>query len=270
MDQIVEGFKRQVGGLIDYGTEVQALHLADDGVDVEYVNRFSGVRTSARADWCVSNIPLPLLQKIAANFSPDYKKAVDRGRFAPTCKVGWQADQRFWESDEYQIYGGISYIDDTITQMWYPSNDYFTAKGTLTGAYNYEDRAVELGRMALAERLKTARRQGALLHPEMDDPKIVPEAQGLSIAWHNVPDQHGGWASWDATSMEDRDAYARLLAPDRRFHVVGDQVSTLPGWQEGAMMSAEHVVEQIGGRRPRTVPAIRRAPDTRRLVMGLS
>ena len=69
---------------------------------------------------------------------------------------------------------------------------------------------------------------------------------------------------------KDADAYARLLAPDRRFHLVGDQVSTLPGWQEGAMMSAEHVVEQIGGRRPRTVPEIRRAPNTRRLVMGLS
>jgi monoamine oxidase len=36
-----------------------------------------------------------------------------------------------------------------------------------------------------------------------------------------------------------------LLAPDRRFFVTGDQVSQLPGWQEGAMMSAQHVVEQI-------------------------
>ena len=26
---------------------------------------------------------------------------------------------------------------------------------------------------------------------------------------------------------------SRLLAPDRRFFVVGDQVSQLPGWQEG-------------------------------------
>ncbi len=65
-------------------------------------------------------------------------------------------------------------------------------------------------------------------------------------------------------------AYARLLAPDRRFFVVGDQVSQLPGWQEGAMMSAQHVVEQIGGRRLLTVPLIRRAPNTRRLIHGRS
>ncbi len=270
MDQIVEGFKRKVGGLIDYGSEVTKLSLTDDGVEVEYLNRFSGERSSARADWCLSNIPLPLLQKIPANFSPDFKEAVDHGKFAPTCKVGWQANQRFWESDTYQIYGGISYIDSTITQMWYPSNDYFTKTGTLTGAYNYEKRAVELGAMKLDKRLETARTQGALLHPEFKDRKIVPEELGLSIAWHNVPFQHGGWASWDSSSEKDRDAYARLLAPDRRFHVVGDQVSTLPGWQEGAMMSAEHVVEQIARLRPLTVPEILRAPDTRRLVMGVS
>lgn len=38
-----------------------------------------------------------------------------------------------------------------------------------------------------------------------------------------------------------------MLTPDLdgRFFVVGDQVSTLPGWQEGALMSAEHVFRQI-------------------------
>jgi hypothetical protein len=36
------------------------------------------------------------------------------------------------------------------------------------------------------------------------------------------------------------------------------------------MMSAEHVVEQIGGIRPLTVPDVKRAPNTKRLVMGLS
>jgi hypothetical protein len=41
--------------------------------------------------------------------------------------------------------------------------------------------------------------------------------------------------------------YTRMLAPDLdgRFFVVDDQVSTLPGWQEGALMSAEHVFRQI-------------------------
>ena len=269
MDQIVEGFKRKIGGLISYRSEVKAIRLRPDGVEVDFLDRFSGQQCQARADWCLSNIPLPLLQKIPANFSPDFKKAVNRGRFDPTCKVGWQANERFWESDKYQIYGGISYIDATITQMWYPSEGYFSTRGTLTGAYNYEKSAVKLGAMGLQERLVLARSQAERLHPEFKNRAIVPEELGLSIAWHNVPFQRGGWANWSSDSEEDKEAYARLLAPDGRFHVVGDQVSTLPGWQEGAMMSAEHVVEQIGGIRPRTVPEIVRAPHTRRLVSGL-
>ena len=34
------------------------------------------------------------------------------------------------------------------------------------------------------------------------------------------------------------------------------------------MMSAEHVVEQIAGLRALTVPQMRHAPNTRRLVQG--
>jgi len=240
-------------------------------VTVDYVDLFSGERCRAEADYCISNIPLPLLAKIRPrpNFSPDFRDAVDHARFDPTCKVGWQADRRFWENDRYQIYGGISYVADTITQIWYPSNDYFTGKGTLTGAYNYEDSARKLGGMLPADRLVLARAEAARVQPEFADPRIVPEDKGLSIAWQNVPFQHGGWASWSASSEADRKAYARLLAPDGRFHVVGDQVSPLPGWQEGAMMSAEHVVEQIAGVRPITVPEIESAPNTRRLVLGL-
>jgi len=122
--------------------------------------------------------------------------------------------------------------------------------------------------MSLQDRLKYARKGAIQLHPQFKDNGIVPEGLGLSIAWQNVPFQRGGWANWNGCDEGDRKAYGRLLAPDGRFHVVGDQVSTLPGWQEGAMMSAEHVVEQIGGFRPLTVPDIERAPHTRRLVQG--
>ena len=62
--------------------------------------------------------------------------------FYPACKVGWQANRRFWEEDQRdeqgniiygrRIYGGISYTEHPITQMWYPSEGYFSKKGTLT------------------------------------------------------------------------------------------------------------------------------------------
>jgi monoamine oxidase len=152
--------------------------------------------------------------------------------------------------------------------MWYPSYDYFTKNGTLTGVYNYDDDARAFGKMSLDERIITARRGAVKLHPEFADTRLVPSDKAISIAWQNIPSEGGGWADWKPGSEADTKAYSRLLAPDRRFYVVGDQVSQLPGWQEGAMMSAQHVVEQIGGRRLKTVPLIKHAPNTRRLVQG--
>jgi monoamine oxidase len=264
MDKIVDGFVNKIGSLIRYNTKVLDIKIRDNGVSVVVENE--GARRTIEADYCISNIPLPLLKNISNNFAPDFDAAVKTCEYDPTCKLGWQANQRFWESDKWQIYGGISYTDDSITQMWYPSYDYFTKNGTLTGVYNYDQDAIAFGNMNPAERIRDARRGAVKFHPEFADERLVPSDKAISIAWQNIPNLGGGWANW--SPEEDKDAYARLLAPDRRFFVTGDQVSTLPGWQEGAMMSAQHVVEQIGGRRLLKAPRIKHAPNTRRLIHG--
>ena len=266
MDKIVDGFVKKIGSLIHYNTKVLHIEISNDGVTV--VVESQGSQRTIKADYCISNIPLPLLAKFNKAFDPGFAAAVSQCVYAPTCKLGWQANERFWESDKNQIYGGISYTDDPITQMWYPSYDYFTKNGTLTGVYNYDDDAKAFGMMRLEERITTARQGAIKLHPEFADTRLVPSDKAISIAWQNIPSEGGGWADWKPGSEADAKAYARLLAPDRRFYVVGDQVSQLPGWQEGAMMSAQHVVEQIGGRRLKTVPVIKHAPNTRRLVQG--
>ncbi|HSS19474.1 MAG TPA: FAD-dependent oxidoreductase [Pyrinomonadaceae bacterium] len=268
MDKIVDGFVNKVGSLIQYNTKVLDIKISNNGVAVAVEHE--GARRTIQADYCISNIPLPLLKKIDNNFDPGFDAAVQRCKYDPTCKLGWQANQRFWENDKNQIYGGISYTDDPITQMWYPSYDYFTSNGTLTGVYNYDDNAIAFGKMGLADRIRMAREGAVKFHPEFADTRVVPSDKAISIAWQNIPNEGGGWANWDPSSPADAKAYARLLAPDRRFFVIGDQVSQLPGWQEGAMESAQYVVEQIGGRRLLTVPLIKRAPNTRRLVQGRS
>ena len=270
MDQLVAGFVRRIGDLIRTSAPVVKISLRPEGVEVFIRDAETGDEERVTADLCVSNIPLPVLQKIEANFSPDFQAAVNRARFGNTCKVAWQANERFWENDRDQIYGGISFTSDLITQIWYPSNDFFSRQGILTGLYNFDDNAVAFGNLGLRERLLRAREGGARVNPAIGDDRIVPLDLGLSIAWQNVPFQRGGWATWDPDSLADRVAYTRLLAPDGggRFFVVGDQVSTLPGWQEGAMMSAEHVVQQIAGLEPLTVPMLLQAPNTRRLVQG--
>lgn len=268
MDKIVDGFIYKIGQLVQYRTEVLNIETRDDGVTIAIRDLKSGVRSSLKADYCISNIPLPILNKIGNNFASDFADAVSKCVYDPTCKLGWQANSRFWENNKNQIYGGISYTDDAITQMWYPSYDYFTRNGTLTGVYNYDNDALAFGNMTLAKRIETARKGAVKLHPEFADTKLVPADKAISIAWQNIPNEGGGWANWDPNNVDHTRAYARLLAPDRRFFVTGDQVSQLPGWQEGAMMSAQHVIEQIGGKRLLKVPQVIHAPNTRRLIHG--
>jgi monoamine oxidase len=277
MDQIVKGFVKKVGKYIHYGREVYAIH--NDGEKVKVSWRPSGSKGAGEtltADWCISTIPLPILEPMDTNFSDEYKKAIAAVKFASTCKVGWQSNARFWETKN-QMYGGISYTTDDITQMWYPSYDYFGRKGILTGAYNYDDAADELAAQKIPQRLTTAMNGAKKLHPDFD--KYVPKELGLSIAWKNVPYQLGGWA--DDWGCDDTN-HTRLLKPEGRFWVAGDQVSYLSGWQEGAVRSAHLVIDAITKPQgklktmsmappPPTTPnkPLRKAPGIRRRTRGL-
>jgi monoamine oxidase len=196
---------------------------------------------------------------------------------APTVKVGWQTNSRFWETRD-EMYGGISYTSDAITQIWYPSWAYFKQKGILTGAYNYDQDAIDFGNYSLKKRLTEAMKGAKKVHPEFE--KHVPIDLGLSIAWQNVPWQLGGWA--DDWSCDKKIPQSLLDAEPsgKRFFVAGDQVSYLSGWQEGAVRSAHHVINRIAGipkieadaailEMVEPEESIRKAPGTRRRTRGL-
>ncbi|GAB3442331.1 flavin monoamine oxidase family protein [Actinophytocola sediminis] len=263
MDMVVRALVADLpADVITYSDPVTSVEILPDGVRVR---TSTGERI---VNYCLSNMPLPVLhnQVSKVGFSDEFQKAAGTLTFDPACKVGWQANKRFWETDKYQIYGGISWTDDIIQQVWYPSNDYFSEKGTMTGAYNFDEDAIKLGEMPLQERLDTARQSATRLHPEFGDTSIVPD-NGMSIAWHKVPYQSGVSAHWSPSDVNAAFAYSRLLAPDtpsnRRFFVIGDQVSPLPGWQEGALMSAEYVVGQLLGTERSEPPVIHQVPDSR-------
>lgn len=270
MDKIVDAFVQRVGKTIRYNAEVVEVVNHPDGVDVAWRDRRNGKVTLARADYCLSNMPLPKLARLKSNLSSDFRQAVDHARIGALYKLAWQANRRFWEEPPYNIFGGISYTDSPITQMWYPSNDYMSRRGIVAGSYSYLEQAQAYGRMTLAERIVAARRDAVKLHKEFASEQLVPSGKAVSIAWNQAEGQSGGVALWDPARADDNRAYRRLLAPDGRFFVIGDQVSPLPGWQEGAFLSSEHAVLQVSGRRPTLVSELERSPETRRLMNWVS
>ncbi|MGW7492224.1 flavin monoamine oxidase family protein [Streptomyces sp. NPDC054786] len=281
MDHIVRALAREAaraGARIVLGAEVREIEIDRGGRGTTVTYRKGDDEFCADARHCVSNIPIPVLRTVGlTRFSHPFEQALDLVQFEKTCKVGWQANRRFWEGDlgglddTEGIYGGISWTGHNITQMWYPSNDYFSDKGTLTGAYNFGGAADTLGKMAPDKRLGLAREGAVQLHREFEDRKLVPDEKGVSIAWHKVPYQLGGWAAWEPHEEAHKKAYRQLLQPEGTdaFFVTGDQISPLPGWQEGAMMSAHYVTQQILGIMPLTAPEEVAVPDSVALTQGL-
>jgi monoamine oxidase len=219
---------------------------------------------------------------------------------AATTKVGWQADRTLWqgklithdheddlklttmvvpdaEEGVVPIFGGISWSSNDITQIWYPSTAYHDRKGVLTGAYNFGKIAWEWGKKPVEKRLELAR-DGARQFGKRFGNGLQ---HGLAIAWQNMPYIKGGWAHWQSVGSEEvaakhfnalaqgtgiHDARGKLSDPV--FFVVGDQLSSLPGWQEGAIAAALNALTRMA-RPDLEIPYLEKLPDTRLLVEGL-
>jgi monoamine oxidase len=242
MDNFFKGFLRQparhggtIGGRVRLGVRVTGIDVAADKVSVAIEQ--GGRRRVLTADFCISTIPAPIFKGLKTNLPATYMEAAGKLPVAAAGKVGWQAE-RFWETKD-QIYGGISWTTDVITQIWYPSHGYLSAKGTLTGAYMYGAAAERFNAQPVAERLRQAKEQGDKLH----DGYSSYVKHGVAVGWNNTEFARMGWASEGDSSFAQ---HAKVLTtPQGRFHMAGDQLTFWSGWQEGAIISAHEAVKSI-------------------------
>lgn len=138
---------------------------------------------------------------------------------ANTTKVGWQANRDLWQGspmkarlhEAYEahvmgvpesevgvvpIFGGISWTEHEIVQIWYPSDAYHDELGVLTGAYNFSEVAFRWGEMSVEERLRVAREGAAKFGKKFAEGL----RDGVAIAWQNMPQinlrARGDGVSW--------------------------------------------------------------------------
>ena len=238
MDAIARAFERRVGAMIRYGSVVTGIRKTPDGARIVYRDTRTGADEALEADFAICAIPAPVLKDVPNDFSPEVRAALASVEFVPAVKIAFQARRRFWEED-HAIYGGISWTDQDITQIWYPANGYHRAKGVILGAYIWDDEpCLRFAGMSPPERLRAAIAEGERIHPGY----AAELESGVSRAWAKVPFQKGGWPEYGDGVPE------ALTRPDGPLHVCGDQITALPGWQEGAALAAHVVVNAIGER----------------------
>jgi monoamine oxidase len=244
MDRIAAAFARRVDRVIVYNAVATRIaRVGESGARVFY-RGCSGAETSIEAPFVLITLPLSALRRVQVDFSPAYQVAVAAGAndYVSSGKIGFYTARRFWEEDE-QIYGGISWTTQDITQLWYPSTNFHGRDGILLGAYPWTHAISErFAAQAPAERLRRAIEQGAKLHPQY--PAEV--SHGISVAWSKVPFSDGAWCEWSEENK--RNAYPVLLEPDGPFFLAGEHLSNVPAWQEGAILSAHKAVTAIAER----------------------
>ncbi|MCW9015729.1 MAG: FAD-dependent oxidoreductase, partial [Kangiellaceae bacterium] len=230
MDNIARAFEQRVNQNILTNCEVQRIENTSQGVLVEYIDEFQTVN-SINADFAICTIPATVLRGIDNNFSSQHSNVIQQFEYTQSGKLAFQSP-RFWES-QHNIYGGISWTDQAITQVWYPSANLGSASGIIVGAYTFADNAGQtFANLAPSARVDWGIQQGAALHIDY----ATSVSRGLSVAWPKIPFQLGGWG---------RSEPSTLTTPDGNVMFAGEHVSQLQGWQEGAVMSAYQAIDSI-------------------------
>lgn len=241
MDRIIDGFARKLRGPVHLNAGVTSVEVTDEGVGIVYNQK--GKREALRADFCVNCIPSHLLAGINNNFPDAYRDALLYVRRGEAYKSAHQAKHRFWEDED--IYGGISWTNQPIQQIWYPSHGIHKQKGIILSAYNFGG-GMPLTLLNQEQRLEAALAQGEKVHP--DYRKNVEK--GMTIAWHRMNHMLGCAARWGRsaggmTAEEEQMMHTLQQGVAGRHFLVGDQVTLHAGWQESAIISAHRAVAAI-------------------------
>lgn len=235
MDMTTNAFVANLGDRVRFRSAVTSVQVKENGVDVVYEQ--DGERHKIEADYCFNCIPTHLMVGIDHNFPGDYVSAMKYVRRGEAFKAAFQAKSRFWEDED--IYGGGSWINGPIREIWYPPNGIHKQKGVILGAYDYGGRA-ELMNLTQEERIEVCLAYGEKIHPNYRSLVEKP----ITIAWHRMNHMLGCSARWSRNrgrgwSHEEETMYHTLQKPvNGRHYFIGDQISMHSAWQESAIMSA--------------------------------
>jgi monoamine oxidase len=238
MDQIPRAFEKKLGSVIRHNAQVMRIRQSAGGVRVAYKDRISGRVETLDGDYCICAMPLTTLKNVDADFSSQVEAVIHRASYDSAYKIAWQS-RRFWEQDD-NVYGGLSFLRQTVDTVWYPSYGLFSPRGTIVSGYSIEN-GTPFGRLPTIEaKLDASRASVEKLFPgrgkELRDP--------VYVSWGNIPFNLGSWIS--GFGRQDAKDYATMTEPDRLVYFAGDHTSHIVGWQEGAALSAIRAINMIG------------------------
>jgi monoamine oxidase len=243
MDRIAEAIYEQVKPLVRLKVPVTAIRRAGGRVRIEH----GPAKQMMEADYCICTLPVPILQRIANDFSAPKKAALAS---APpnlhSVKLAFEAP-RFWETDD-DIYGGLAWTDRLNENVLYPSDRYGAPRGVIVGAYcagwTVQGNPDKFAALSHGERLRISRESIEALHPG----KSHLLSKGVTVAWGLTPYSEGVGVMWPGGPGRAADrgpGYQELLKAEGPVVFAGEHLSYQPTWQEGAALSAHEALKLV-------------------------
>jgi monoamine oxidase len=254
MDRIPYAFAKSLGDIVMYEAPVTEIRKTARGVKVGYTK--NGAAKVIEADFCICAMPLTVLKKTPNDFSAPYKKVIEECTYASAYKIAWES-RRFWEQD-YNIYGGLEFVNVGCNPIWFPSAGLFTERGVLVSGYTDELNS-PFAKLTMQEKFAESRKSIERLHAghgkELEKP--------VYVSWGKIPHNEGSWirtygpgqdrargigAMRQTGQTPTNPGYETLIEPDGPIIFAGDHVSHIVAWQEGAALSALRAVQQVNDR----------------------
>jgi len=230
MQQISIALAHSLGHDVKYDAPVTEIAKTSKGVRIAY-----GDGRHIEADYAVCAMPLTILRKIKADLDSAHRDAVERGgsSYQGSCKIPWES-RRFWEMD-YNIYGGLSFLSEGPSPIWYPSASMFSDRGIVVAGY-MDEHMGGLDKLTMEQKFEASRASVEKLHPghgrELEKP--------IFCGWKYIQWNEGSWIG----RLSDAD-YDVVTQPDGPIYFAGDHTSHIVGWQEGAALSGKRAVQMI-------------------------
>jgi len=236
MDRIAFALYEKVKDKVLLGAKVTEFRRTDPGVRVVYEK--DGATTEVTGDFGICTIPPTVMRRIPNDFSMMVRNTLNIVPFQNSGKISLQFKRRFWEEDD-RIFGGLSWTDLPISELWYPGHGFFGKKGLMNGYYIFGPVADQVGAMTPADRAEFALTHGEKIHPQYRE----EFESAFSCNWATIPHIEGCLAHFPQAMIKT--FYPFLIKPEGELYISASWASHLGGWQAGAFESARLTVHDI-------------------------
>jgi monoamine oxidase len=240
-DTLPKALATALGPRVRYASPVVRLAQRADGIVVGVADR-TGLDEIV-ADRCVCALPFATLRNvvIATPFSDQKMSAIHRLKYMAAARYACQTSSQFWKQDSLGALGGLNMIgtDTMAGRIWNTSALQPNRSTGMLLSYMVDAEALRFTSFGADERVDVMTGLMRQILPGLD-------AQTIGIAhkaWHEDPWQGGAWG-WTQPG-ELQVMFHAIRRVEGRVHFAGEHTSHAIAWMNGALESAERVVDEV-------------------------